>query len=90
MFHPALQHQRAERVYSCCLLVLHSILLLNNICFLHFDLCHISIYALRASRQISYGSLGSPSENRDFIIINIIIMIVGSLAYTSPSPYSLV
>ena len=73
MFYAALQNQRAEVVCSCCLLVLYSILLLNIVCLLHFDLCHISMYALRAPKQMSFGSLGSPSENKDVIIIIIII-----------------
>ena len=56
-------------VCSCCLLVSYSILLLNNVCLLHFDLCQISVYALGAPRQMNFGSLGSPSENKDVIIV---------------------
>ena len=44
--------------------------------FIHFALCHISMYALRAPRQMSFGLLGSPSENKDVIIIIIIIIII--------------
>ena len=76
MFYPALQNQRAETVCSCCILVLYSMLLLNIVCLLHFDLCHINVYALRTQRQMSFGSLGSPSENKDVIIIIIIIIIM--------------
>ena len=45
-------------------------LLLNIVCLLYFDLCHISVYAFRAPRQMSFGSLGSPSENEDVIIVH--------------------
>ena len=77
-FYPALQNQRAETVCNCCLLILYSIILLNIVCLLYFDLCYISVYALKAPRQMSFGSLGSPSENKDVIIIIIIIISVTS------------
>ena len=72
MFYPDLQNQRVDAVYSCCCLVLYSILLLNIVCLLHFYLCHISMYAFRAPRRMSFGLLGSPSENKMVIIIIII------------------
>ena len=62
--------EKLQAVCRCCLLVLYGVLLLNIV--LHFDLCQISVYALRAPRQMSFGSLGSPSGNKNYIIIIII------------------
>ena len=76
MFYPALPSQRAEAARSCFLLAMYSNLLLNILWLLHLYLCDISVYALRAPRQMSFGSLGSPSENKDVFIIIIIIIII--------------
>ena len=68
MFYPVCRtKEHIEAVYSCCRLVLYSILLLNIECLLHFDLFHTSMYALRAPMQMRFGSSGSPSENKDVV-----------------------
>ena len=72
LFSTLLCRTEEQKLYAVVIfLVLYSILLLNIVCLLQLDICDISIYAWRAPRQMTFDSLGSPSENKD---VNIIII----------------
>ena len=70
LFSTLLCRTEEQKLYAVVIfLVLYSILLLNIVCLLQLDICDISIYAWRATRQMTFDSLGSPSENKVNIII---------------------